>query len=515
MSILKINNLSHTFENKQLFKNASFDINNGEHVGIVGLNGAGKSTFINIIAGNISYDAGEVIWLNGIRYDYLDQHADIDRDKTVIEYLKTAFDYLYELEKKLNALYAEMADTTDEDKLEKLINKSNRMLEQLESEGFYEIDSRIKKAAGGLGVAAIGYDKKIGTLSGGQRAKVMLCKLILENPDVMLLDEPTNFLDVEHIDWLEKYLCSLKKTYIVISHDTDFLDAVCDHIVSIENGSIRKYTGNYSQFVAQHDMAVKQYAEDYQRQQAEIKKMEDYINRNKARASTAGMANSRKKMLERIDVMQKPVVSLESHFSFPCEMLNTRDMLKVDKLVVGYDSPLLPPISFEMRGDTKLWIWGANGIGKSTLLKTLMGVIPPLGGTYNFHIAAKPAYLEQDLKFSDMNINSFSYISECFPRFNQKEVRSQLARVGIRGEMSLQPIKTLSGGEQVRVKLLTIMNRVSNILILDEPTYHLDVAAKESLKKAIAEYAGAVILVSHDRAFAESVCDMSMRLKEL
>ena len=515
MSILKINNLSHTFENKQLFKNASFDINNGEHVGIVGLNGAGKSTFINIIAGNISYDAGEVIWLNGIRYDYLDQHADIDREKTVIEYLKTAFDYLYELEKKLNALYAEMADTTDEDKLEKLINKSNRMLEQLESEGFYEIDSRIKKAAGGLGVAAIGYDKKIGTLSGGQRAKVMLCKLILENPDVMLLDEPTNFLDVEHIDWLEKYLCSLKKTYIVISHDTDFLDAVCDHIVSIENGSIRKYTGNYSQFVAQHDMAVKQYAEDYQRQQAEIKKMEDYINRNKARASTAGMANSRKKMLERIDVMQKPVVSLESHFSFPCEMLNTRDMLKVDKLVVGYDSPLLPPISFEMRGDTKLWIWGANGIGKSTLLKTLMGVIPPLGGTYNFHIAAKPAYLEQDLKFSDMNINSFSYISECFPRFNQKEVRSQLARVGIRGEMSLQPIKTLSGGEQVRVKLLTIMNRVSNILILDEPTNHLDVAAKESLKKAIAEYAGAVILVSHDRAFAESVCDMSMRLKEL
>ena len=515
MSILKINNLSHTFENKQLFKNASFDINNGEHVGIVGLNGAGKSTFINIIAGNISYDAGEVIWLNGIRYDYLDQHADIDRDKTVIEYLKTAFDYLYELEKKLNALYAEMADTTDEDKLEKLINKSNRMLEQLESEGFYEIDSRIKKAAGGLGVAAIGYDKKIGTLSGGQRAKVMLCKLILENPDVMLLDEPTNFLDVEHIDWLEKYLCSLKKTYIVISHDTDFLDAVCDHIVSIENGSIRKYTGNYSQFVAQHDMAVKQYAEDYQRQQAEIKKMEDYINRNQARASTAGMANSRKKMLERIDVMQKPVVSLESHFSFPCEMLNTRDMLKVNKLVVGYDSPLLPPISFEMRGDTKLWIWGANGIGKSTLLKTLMGIIPPLGGTYNFHIAARPAYLEQDLKFSDMNINSFSYISECFPRFNQKEVRSQLARVGIRGEMSLQPIKTMSGGEQVRVKLLTIMNRVSNILILDEPTNHLDVAAKESLKKAIAEYAGAVILVSHDRAFAESVCDMSMRLKEL
>ena len=280
MSILKINNLSHTFEDKQLFKNASFDINNGEHVGIVGLNGAGKSTFINIIAGNISYDAGEVIWLSGIRYDYLDQHADIDRTKTVFEYLKTAFAHLYETESRLNALYAEMADAEGE-RLEKMIDKSNRLLEQLDKEGFYEIDSRIKKVAGGLGVAAIGYDRVIGELSGGQRAKVMLSKLILENPDVMLLDEPTNFLDVEHIEWLEKYLWSLKQTYMVISHDEQFLDAVCDHIVSIENGSIRKYTGNYTQFTAQHDMAVKQYAEDYERQQAEIKKMEDYIKTNR------------------------------------------------------------------------------------------------------------------------------------------------------------------------------------------------------------------------------------------
>lgn len=514
MSILKINNLSHTFEDKQLFKNASFDINNGEHVGIVGLNGAGKSTFINIIAGNISYDEGEVIWLGGIRYDYLDQHADIDRSMTVMEYLKTAFDYLYELEEKLNAVYADMGEVSDDKELEKLINKSNRMLEQLERDGFYEIDSRIKKVAGGLGVGAIGYDKVIGTLSGGQRAKVMLSKLILENPDVMLLDEPTNFLDVEHIEWLEKYLCSLKKTYMVISHDTEFLDAVCDCIVSIENGSIRKYAGNYSQFTVQHEMAVKQYAEDYERQQAEIKKMEDYINRNKARAATAGMANSRKKMLERIEVMQKPATVLESHFSFPCEMLNTREILTVDNLEVGYGTSLLSPVSFTLRGDSKLWIWGANGIGKSTLLKTIMGKLTPMGGSYSFHIAARPAYLEQDLKFANVDDNPFGYISECFPRFNQKEIRSQLARVGIKGEMSLQPIKTLSGGEQVRVRLLTIMNTTSNILVLDEPTNHLDVTAKESLRRAIAEYEGAVILVSHDRAFAESVCDDSLRLKE-
>lgn len=515
MSILKINNLTHTFENKQLFSNASFDINNGEHVGIVGLNGAGKSTFINIIAGNISYDSGEVIWLSGIRYGYLDQHADIDRSLTVMEYLKTAFDYLYELDAKLNDLYIAMAEETDEKELDKMINKSNRMLEKLEGEGFYEIDSRIKKVAGGLGVGAFGYDTVIGNLSGGQRAKVMLSKLILENLDVMLLDEPTNFLDVEHIEWLEKYLNSVKKTYMVISHDTDFLDAVCKHIISIENGSIRKYTGNYSQFVVQHDMAVKQYEEDYLRQQAEIKKMEDYINRNKARAATAGMANSRKKMLDRIDVMQKPTGVLESHFEFPCQMLNTKEMLVVKDLQVGYDKALLPPINFEMRGDTKLWIWGANGIGKSTLLKTLMGIIPPIGGMYNFHISAQPAYLEQDLKFGNQDQNAFNYISDCFPRYGQKEIRSQLARVGIRGEMSLQPVSTLSGGEQVRVRLLTIMNVTSNILILDEPTNHLDVKAKDSLMEAIEAYEGAVILVSHDKAFAERVCDKTLRLKEL
>ena len=498
MSKIEAKNVDFYYGSFHALKDINMNIEENEVVAFIGPSGCGKSTFLRLfnrmndlipgarLEGTISID-GQNIYDRSVNVDELRKNVGM-----VFQRPNPFPKSIYE-----NVAYGlRVNGVKDEAFIAERVEKS------LKGAALWdEVKDKLKKSA---------Y-----ALSGGQRAKVMLCKLILENPDVMLLDEPTNFLDVEHIDWLEKYLCSLKKTYIVISHDTDFLDAVCDHIVSIENGSIRKYTGNYSQFVAQHDMAVKQYAEDYQRQQAEIKKMEDYINRNKARASTAGMANSRKKMLERIDVMQKPVVSLESHFSFPCEMLNTRDMLKVDKLVVGYDSPLLPPISFEMRGDTKLWIWGANGIGKSTLLKTLMGVIPPLGGTYNFHIAAKPAYLEQDVKFSDMNINSFSYISECFPRFNQKEVRSQLARVGIRGEMSLQPIKTLSGGEQVRVKLLTIMNRVSNILILDEPTNHLDVAAKESLKKAIAEYAGAVILVSHDRAFAESVCDMSMRLKEL
>ena len=513
MSILKINKLSHTYDEKVLFKDADLSINNGEHVGIVGLNGAGKSTFIKIIAQELSQDEGEVIWLNGIRYGYLDQHADIDRSLTVMEYLQTAFTHLYELDEKLQKLYEDMGTVTDMDELDKMISRSNRMLENLTNAGFYDLESQIKKVANGLGVNGFGYDTVIGTLSGGQRAKLLLSKLILQDLDVMLLDEPTNFLDVEHIDWLTKYLNSLEKTYMVISHDTDFLNGVCKYVVSIENGSIRKYTGNYDQFLVQHEMAIKQYEEDYLRQQAEIKKMEDYINRNKARAATAGMANSRKKMLDRIEVMAKPVTALEAHFDFPCVMLNTKDMLNVENLEIGYDKVLLPPISFNMRGDTKLWIRGANGIGKSTMLKTLMGLIPKLGGDFRFHIASKPAYLEQDLSFRNTAMTPFDYISDCFPRFGAKEIRSQLSKVGIRGEMALRHIADMSGGEQVRIRVLTIMNTTSNILILDEPTNHLDVKAKEVLQEALSKYEGAILLVSHEKQFAEAVCNDVLALK--
>lgn len=302
---------------------------------------------------------------------------------------------------------------------------------------------------------------------------------------------------------------------MVISHDTDFLNGVCKYVVSIENGSIRKYTGNYDQFLVAHEMAVKQYAEDYNRQQAEIKKMQDYIDRNKARAATAGMANSRKKMLDRIEVMEKPTAALEAHFDFPCVLLNTKDMLNVRDLEVGYDHVLLPPINFNMRGNTKLWVRGANGIGKSTMLKTLMGVIPRLGGDYRFHIAAKPAYLEQDPEFRNKAMTPYDYISDCFPRMGAKEIRTQLSRVGIRGEMALRHISDMSGGEQVRIRVLTIMNVTSNMLILDEPTNHLDVNAKRVLTEALQKYEGAILLVSHEKQFAEAVCDDVLALKEL
>lgn len=507
MSILTIKGLTHIFDSKTLFNDADLSVNNGEHIGVVGLNGAGKSTFMNIITGKLTQDAGEIKWLNGIRWGYLDQHANIDRSQTVMEYLQGSFDHLYELNEKLEKLYADMASEEDMDKLDKMVNKSASMQEQLDDSGFYDLDSKIKKVANGLGVNNFGYDTVIGNLSGGQRAKLMLSKLLLEELDVMLLDEPTNFLDLEQIEWLRKYLDGFKGTFILISHDTSFLNSVCKIIVNIENGMIRKYWGNYDEFMLQHEQNAKQYADSYERQQREIKKMEDYIARNKARAATAGMANSRKKMLDRIDVMQKPVSFEKPTFSFPYTLLVTKHLLEVKNLQVGYaGKAILPPISFEMGSTTKLWLRGTNGLGKTTILKTIMKRLPAIGGTFNFNINSKINYIEQDLQFRSKDINAITFMNETYPRMSQKDIRTQLAKVGIKNDLATKSIANLSGGEQVKIKLCALMQKESNILILDEPTNHLDVSAKEALFETLQAYEGAIILVSHEPMYAESLC---------
>lgn len=507
MSVLEIKNLSHTFDGKPLFSGADLSINNGEHVGVVGLNGAGKTTFINIISGKLPQDEGEVKWSGGCRRGYLDQHADIDRSKTVMEYLRDAFSDLYAQNERMEKMYADMAEISDPAELDRNIEKANKILERLTDAGFFELDATIKRVAGGLGIANLGYDTVIGTLSGGQRAKLMLARLLLEQPDVMLLDEPTNFLNIEHIDWLTEYLNSVKGTFLVISHDTAFLDKVVKFIVSIENGSIKKYGGNYTTYIAQAEQNAKQYEESYRRQQEEIKRMEDYIARNKARAATAGMANSRKKMLDRMERIEKPSVIYDAEFSFPCEVLHTRDMLRADKLLIGYTAPLLPPIDLHIDGETKLWIRGTNGIGKTTLIKTLMGLLSPKGGSFALHPFFRPGYVEQDFDFGNRASNALGYLADMYPRLQPKQLREKLSKAGIKNDLCTKPLKELSGGEQVRVKLCVLMQKTTNILLLDEPTNHLDVRAKESLKKALCEYKGAILLVSHEREFAEAVCD--------
>lgn len=506
MSILEIKGLSHRYDDRDLFVHSDLTINNGEHIGVVGLNGAGKSTFINIIAGKLVQDEGEIKRQNNLRIGYLDQHATLDKTLTVMEYLREAFSYLDEINARLEGMYAEMAEA-DGEKLDRLIEKSSRLQEILNDADFYDLDAQIKKVANGLGVNKFGYDTVIGTLSGGERAKLMLSKLLLSGQDLMLLDEPTNFLDVEHVEWLIRYLNGYKKTFLVISHDTAFLNQVAKIIVSIDNGSIRKFSGNYDAYLVQREILNKQYEDEYNRQQAEIKKLQDYIDRNKARASTAGMANSRKKMLDRIEVMAKPTVEHDCSFSFPYLELNSKDMLIVKDLKVGYTRQLIPDVSFHMGSTTKLWIRGTNGVGKTTLIKTLLHKIPSLGGSFQFHVAAKIGYIEQDLTFDNKNLTAYQCYLDRFPRSSQKEVRAALAKVGLLGELAVKPIANLSGGEMMRLKLAVLANTPSNMLILDEPTNHLDVKAKKALKEAIAAYDGAVILVTHEPDFAEGLCD--------
>ncbi|MDD4316331.1 MAG: ABC-F family ATP-binding cassette domain-containing protein, partial [Clostridia bacterium] len=447
-------------------------------------------------------------WLPGIKWGYLDQHADIDRSLTVMQYLEGAFRRLFELNDKLEQIYKEMETEADMDKLEKLIVRSSNILDTLTKESFFELDSNIKKVANGLGIGNFGYDTKVSTLSGGQRAKLMLAGLLLSDFDIILLDEPTNFLDIEHIDWLTKYINEYKGTVLVISHDTEFLNKVCNNIISVEERKIKKYSGNYSDFLTASAISAKQHAEGFEKQQQQIKKMEEFIAKNKARAATAGMANSRKKMLEKLDIINKPVTIYPATFGFPYLETNSKDMLIVKNLEVGYNGKaILPPINIHMDSQTKLWIRGTNGIGKSTLLKTLTGKIPSVKGRFEFSLSAKKLYLEQELEFRNPDGNAMAYITDASPRLNIKEVRTRLGNVGIKNDLATKPLSTLSGGEQVKVKLCALMQHQGNFLLLDEPTNHLDITAKDSLAKALSEYGGAIILVTHEKAFAEQVCN--------
>ena len=506
MSVLEIKNLSHRYDDRYLFDKANLTVGSGEHIGVVGLNGAGKSTFINILDKRVSQDEGEVNYLNGIRRGYLDQHATIDGSLTVMQYLTSAFDYLYEKNALLESVYNEMADA-DGERLDYLIKKSSRLSDELLEADFYDLEAKIKRTANGLGVNKFGYNTVIANLSGGERAKLMLSKLLLSELDIMLLDEPTNFLDIEHVDWLVKYLTGYKKTFLVISHDTAFLDKVCKIIVNIENGRVKKYSGNYSQFVVQRAEDARQYEDEYRRQQAEIKRLSDYIERNKARAATAKMAHSRQKALDKMDVLQKPTEIAECSFNFPYTEINAKEFFKTKKLTVGYDYPLIENIDLLLNSTDKLWIRGTNGVGKTTFIKTVLRKIKSLGGSFFIHPEARVLYLEQELKFDDAAMTATEYYSNLRPMDNIKQVRQALAQAGIKGELASKPVVKLSGGEQVRVRLSVITKSPSNLLILDEPTNHLDVVAKKALQKALQEYPGAIILVSHEQEFASSVCN--------
>lgn len=504
--LLTVENLNLTFDKKQLFKDASFRILNGEKIGVVGSNGVGKTTLINILCGKVIPDSGNIQFDKKIKVGYLDQYMNVDKSLSIDEYLKLAFKHLYLKEKEMNKLLDEIKNTTDGVIIDRNVRLTTAIREELELNEFYALNSKIARIASGLGITNYGMNTKMKNLSGGQKVKVILAKLLLEKPDLLILDEPTNFLDTVHVDWLVKYLKEYKGNFLIVSHNQEFLDDVVNVIFEIEFGKITKFKGNYQTYLVKKAQMMENYEKTYAAQQREIKTLEAYIQKNKVKTSTARQAKSREKMLERIDVLDAPKsgdIRLNLYFNY--SPIASHKFLEVKDLEIGYTSSLLPPISFIIKSGTRLAVTGFNGIGKSTLLKTLIGELKPICGSYKFVDNVKIAYFEQEHNFDNPNINALEEIHNLYPKMEHKEIRSLLARCGLRGDMVLQPIKTLSGGEQSKLKLCKVMMIKSNVLILDEPTNHLDVNAKNDLLDALKKYQGTIIFVSHERDFIEKL----------
>ncbi len=519
MSILNIENLNHSYGDKLIFSGANMLLATNDKIGLVGRNGSGKSTLINIIAGEIVPDSGLVQWSGKTTYGYLDQYAKVDESLTINEYLKTAFANLYELEGRLRALTETIGDKR-QSKAEQAnaARVAGNYQLQLEAAGFYDIQRKINIMANGLGISDFGDDalnRKLGTLSGGQRAKVMLAKLLLERPKVLLLDEPTNFLDQQHIEWLSKTLREYSGSFIVVSHDNAFLNGVTNTICFIENFRITRFAGNYDAYIKQLSAREEEYAKRYSAQQKYIAKTEDYIRKNLVRASTSNMAKSRRKQLEKLERLDKPQQNPKPHFNFPFIPLTTANSLEVKDLEIGYYFPILPKLNLRVNTGDSLVIRGCNGIGKSTFVKTIVGAIPKLKGSFQFGAGVVYNYFRQDTEWESSDATPYSIISDIYPTMDNKAIRSKLAACGLRADLVTQPILSLSGGEQTKVRLTLATLIPSNFLILDEPTNHLDNDAKEALLKALKGFKGSVLLVCHEQSFYERLTDNVFDAEEL
>lgn len=511
MSILTVSHVSHGFGARQILKDASFRLLKGEHIGLVGANGEGKTTFLDIITGKRMPDEGTVEWCNHITTGYLDQFSVLEKGKTIRDILRSAFAPLYKLEQELLANYDRMGEC-EGDALEKLMEDVGEIQEILEQSGFYVIDSRIDEYANGLGLGDIGLERDVSELSGGQRAKVLLTKLLLENPMILILDEPTNFLDENHIAWLKRFLQNYENAFILVSHDTPFLNDVVNVIYHVENTVLTRYSGDYEQFRALYDIKRHQLEQAYVKQQKEIAQLEDFVARNKARAATATLARSRQKRLDKMDVIELGMDKPKPVFSFTPARTPSREVIVAKQLVLGYSEPLTRPVDVTVERNQKIAIRGVNGLGKSTLLKTLLGLIPPVSGTVELGQFAEVGYFEQEERGNDNT--ALVEIWQEFPKMSNGEVRGALARCGLTTEHITTQMRVLSGGENAKVRLCKLMLRPMNLLVLDEPTNHLDVDAKDALRDAIRDYKGTMLLVSHEPEFYSDLVTQVWNVEE-
>ncbi|MCY0887080.1 MAG: ABC-F family ATP-binding cassette domain-containing protein, partial [Alicyclobacillaceae bacterium] len=507
MSILSVQHLSHSFGNRIIFQDVSFRILKGEHIGLIGANGEGKSTFLQIVTQTLQPDEGTVEWAKNVRVGYLDQHTSLTPGSTLQDVLRSAFQPLFALETQLNDLYLQMTDASPA-LLDRLLEEVGQIQETLDAHDFYLIDTKVDEIANGLGLRAIGLHRDVTELSGGQRTKLLLAKLLLEKPDILLLDEPTNYLDAPHIEWLQRYLLGYDNAFVLISHDMPFLNSVIGLIYHVENAQLTRYVGNYDDFLRVYEEQKQQKVAAYKRQQQEISQLQDFVARNKARVSTRNMAMSRQKRLDKMDVLELAKDKPKPSFHFVEAKTPSKVIFSLDKLVIGYDTPLSQPLTLSLLRGQKVALIGANGIGKTTLLRSLLGLNPPLLGTVETGDGLEIGYFEQEVKASP-DLTCIDAMWNEYPHLAQRDVRAALAKCGLTTQHIESKMVVLSGGEQAKVRLCTLQNRATNVLILDEPTNHLDVEAIAFLASHLRSRTAAglaMLVVSHDRWFLDAVC---------
>ena len=508
MAILELDDIEFNYSDKQLYRGASLHLNLGEHACLVGVNGSGKTTLLSLIVGEQKPDKGKVHWDNHISYAYLDQQLKVKQDMPVSQYLYGVYQELFDKEQEMERLYEKAA--YGESGYEKLLNRAERLGDELSQKGFYSLQEKVGRLTDGLGFDKADLAKPLHILSSGQREKAYLAKMLLEEKDVLIMDEPTNFLDQTQVAWLANYLKNYPKAFLVVSHDQAFLRLIADVIFVLENQQITRYKMDFDSYLLQHELDKEQYQKNYEAQQRYIKKEEAFIAKHIVRATSAKAAKSHRARLAHLDVMEAPGKEEgKVHFSFPFSHDVGEKPLIVDELVIGYGKPLLSPISFLLKKGEKIAILGQNGVGKTTFLKTILDYIPALGGSYKWLEGTSVNYYSQDEKI-DLSLSPFEFIKQFHPELDNTKIRTCLGAVGVRKDLAIRKMSELSGGEVTKARFALMTLKKSNFLVLDEPTNHLDQKAKDSLFDAIERFPGAVIIVSHEKDFYDGLVDYEL-----
>ncbi|CAL28459.1 ABC-F family ATP-binding cassette domain-containing protein [Staphylococcus carnosus] len=519
MILLQLNNVSKSFDGEEIFNDVHFEVKSHEKIGIVGRNGAGKSTLMKIIAGVDGYDEGNISKIKNLKVGYLTQQMTLDTNHTVWEEMSKPFAKLKQMEADMQAETAWLAEHADEYETETFkthMSKYETLSNQFERLEGYQYESKIKTVLHGLDFSEDDFHRPVNDFSGGQKTRLSLAQMLLSEPDLLLLDEPTNHLDMETTQWLEDYLNYFKGAIVIISHDRFFLDKTVNQIYDVALGAVQHYVGNYSKFITQRDQYYEKRMQEYERQQAEIKRLETFVEKNITRASTSGMAKSRRKVLEKIERIDKPMLDARSaNIQFDFDRNTGNDVYHIRNLEIGYhDQPVTSPITLEVSKGDHIAVIGPNGIGKSTFIKTIAERIPKINGEITHGANLRVGYYDQKQAEFKSNKTILDYVWDQYPTMPEKDVRAVLGRFLFVQDDVKKIINDLSGGEKARLQLALLMLERNNVLILDEPTNHLDIDSKEMLEQALQHFEGTLIFVSHDRYFINQLANKIFDMDE-